>query len=42
MASSRVWHPAARSSGVAFSISLWLIPSSHGTKIMPVGATRAT
>ena len=42
MASRSVWHPAARSSGVAFSISLWLMPSSQGTKIIPVGATRAT
>ena len=29
--------PAARSCGVAFSISLWLIPRSQGTKIMPAG-----
>ena len=42
MASSSVWQPAARSSGVAFSISLWLMPSSQGTKIIPVGATRDT
>ncbi len=33
--------PASRSSGVAFSISLWLMPPSQGTKIMPVGATLA-
>ena len=31
---------APRSSLVAFSISLWLMPSSQGMKIMPVGATR--
>ena len=29
--------PAARSAGIAFSASLWLMPRSHGTKIMPVG-----
>ena len=34
--------PISRSCGVAFSISLWLIPSSQGTKIMPVGATVQT
>ena len=33
--------PAARSVGAAFSASLWLIPRSHGTKIIPVGHTRA-
>jgi hypothetical protein len=33
--------PAARSSGRAFSTSLWLMPFSHGTKIIAVGATRA-
>ncbi len=31
--------PAARSSGVAFSTSLWLMPSSQGTKTIAVGAT---
>ena len=33
--------PAARSSGRAFSNSLWLMPFSQGTKIMAVGATSA-
>ncbi len=41
MAWSRTLHPAARSSGVAFSISAWLMPFSHGTKIIPAGAIRA-
>ena len=31
--------PAARSPGVASSISLWLMPSLQGMKIMPVGTT---
>ncbi len=34
--------PAAAHSGVIASASLWLSPSTHGTKIIPVGATRAT
>lgn len=34
--------PAAAHSGVIASASLWLNPSTHGTKIIPVGATRAT
>ncbi len=33
--------PMARSSGLASSISLWLMPPTQGTKIMAVGATRA-
>src|SRR5689334_3077927 len=33
--------PASRCSGRASSISLWLMPSLHGTKIIAVGATRA-
>ena len=41
MACSSTSQPAARSSGVAFSISLWLMPFSQGTKIMPVGVTLA-
>ncbi len=41
MASSRTSHPAARSSGVAFRVSAWLMPFSHGTKIIPAGAVRA-
>ena len=39
---SRTLQPASRSAGVAFSISLWLIPPSQGTKIIAVGATRLT
>src|SRR5258706_4233798 len=38
---SSTLQPAARSSALAFSISLWLMPPSHGTKIMLVGATLA-
>ena len=41
MACSSTLQPISRSSGVALSISLWLMPSSQGTKIMPVGATVA-
>ncbi len=41
MAWSRTLHPAARSSGVAFSISAWLMPFSHGTKTIPAGVVRA-
>ncbi len=33
--------PAARSSGLAFSASLWLMPPSQGTKIIAAGATWA-
>ena len=33
--------PAARSSGLAFSISLWLMPFSQGTKIIPAGPSSA-
>jgi hypothetical protein len=39
MTSARTRAPAARSADVADSASLWLIPSLHGTKIMPVGHT---
>ena len=41
IACSSTLHPASRSSGVAFSISLCEMPPSHGTKIIAVGATRA-
>jgi hypothetical protein len=41
MAWSRTLHPAARSSGVAFSISAWLMPFSHGTKIIAAGTIGA-
>jgi len=40
MARSSTSQPAASSSCFASSISLWLIPSLQGTKIIPVGATR--
>src|SRR5206468_10024352 len=40
-ACSSTLQPASRSSGRAFSISLWLMPPSQGTKIMAAGATRA-
>jgi len=33
--------PAVRSSGLASSISLWLMPPTHGTNTIAVGATRA-
>ena len=33
--------PSAQASGEAYSISAWLIPSLHGTKIIAVGTTRA-
>ncbi len=39
-ACSRTLAPAVQSSRLAFSRSLWLIPPSHGMKIMAVG-TRA-
>jgi hypothetical protein len=38
---SSTLQPASRSAGAASSISLWLIPSLHGTKIIAAGATRA-
>jgi hypothetical protein len=41
MASSSTLQPASRSAGLASSISLWLTPSLHGTKIMAVGVTAA-
>jgi hypothetical protein len=34
--------PSAQASDEAYSISAWLIPSIHGTKIIAVGTTRAT
>jgi hypothetical protein len=33
--------PAVRSSGLASSISLWLMPPTQGTNTIAVGATRA-
>jgi hypothetical protein len=33
--------PAARSSGLAYSAGLWLMPLAQGTKIMPAGASSA-
>jgi hypothetical protein len=33
--------PAVRSSGLAPTISLWLMPPRQGAKIIAVGATRA-
>lgn len=39
---SSTLQPASRCSSFASSISLWLMPSLHGTKIMPAGARRAT
>ena len=36
-----VLEPAVRSAGLASSISLWLMPPTHGTKTIAVGATRA-
>ena len=42
IAFSSTSQPAAMSACVAASISLWLMPSSQGMKIMPVGATRET
>ena len=41
IASSSTFAPASMCSGSASSISLWLMPSLHGTKIMPAGATWA-
>ena len=38
----RVRAGAQGAQAVALSASLWLSPSLQGTKIMPVGATRAT
>lgn len=40
IARSSTSQPAATSSLVAFSTSLWLMPSSQGTNTMAVGATR--
>ena len=36
---SSTLQPAVRSSGLASSISLWLMPPTHGTKTMALGAT---
>ena len=33
--------PSSQASGEAYSASLWLMPSLHGTKIIAVGTTRA-
>ncbi len=41
MARNSTAQPAARSSGLAFSISLWLMPFSQGTKIIPAGPSSA-
>src|SRR5690606_23901918 len=41
MACRSTLQPASRCSGRASSISLWLMPSLQGTKIIAVGATRA-
>ena len=42
IACSRIWQPAPISTLLASSISLWLMPSLHGTKTIAVGATRET
>lgn len=41
-ACNRTFVPAAKSSAEAYSFTLWLTPSRHGTKIIAVGATLAT
>jgi len=41
-ACSSTFAPACRWSGRAFSISLWLMPPSHGTKTIAAGQVRAT
>src|SRR6266568_5154508 len=41
MALSSTVQPIVRSSGLASSTSLWLMPSAQGTKTIAVGATRA-
>ena len=41
MACSSTLHPAVMCSGFASSISLWLIPSLHGMKIIPAGTSFA-
>jgi hypothetical protein len=38
MACNKTLQPAAMCSGLASSISLWLMPSLQGIKIMPLGA----
>lgn len=39
--SSSTCAPAAQSSGLVYSASLWLMPLAEGTKIIPAGSTRA-
>ena len=41
IACSSTLQPAVMCSGKALSISLWLMPSLQGMKIMPAGASRA-
>ena len=41
IACSNTLHPASMCSGLASSISLWLMPSLQGMKIMPLGASLA-
>ena len=41
IACSKTLQPAVMCSGLADSISLWLMPSLQGMKIMPVGASLA-
>ena len=41
-ACSKTLAPASAHTGEIASPSLWLSPPTHGMKIMPVGATRAT
>jgi hypothetical protein len=41
-ACSKTLAPASAHAGEIASPSLWLSPPTHGMKIMPVGATRAT
>ena len=41
IACSNTLHPAVMCSGLASSISLWLMPSLQGMKIMPLGASLA-
>jgi len=41
IACSSTLQPAVMCSGWASSISLWLMPSLHGMKIIPAGASRA-
>jgi len=41
IACNNTLHPAVMCSGFASSISLWLMPSLQGIKIMPLGASLA-